>query len=70
MGVKLTKTQRELLETVATGHKAVRYRRRPVQALWAAGYVEFDDQAGGGLWWITITPAGRAALSHSDGGGE
>lgn len=64
MSGKLTKAQRALLEKIKLEPKAVRPARgSAAQALFLAGYAEWDDQAGGGNWWLMITPAGRAALA-------
>ena len=65
--VKLTKAQRELLERLSRGYQAVRATSRVVKALRIAGLADFDDRAGGGAWWLAITPAGRKALETAEG---
>lgn len=63
----LTKAQRRLATSIATVTQAVRPNGRVVRALRMEGLIEFDGSAGDGLWWVIITPAGRAALT---GGGD
>jgi hypothetical protein len=66
MASKLTKAQRDLLKRIAAEPQAAHPGGRPAKALRVAGLAEWDGEAGSGAWWLTITPAGRAALQKAE----
>ena len=67
-GPKLTKAQTNLLARISREAVSCRPTRgSSAVVLYLAGYAAWDDQAGGGNYWLTITPEGRAALNASKG---
>lgn len=70
MGEKLTKAQRRELEDLATREWGQHYddTYKPIIALLQLGYVDRKDARYSTNGIYSITPAGRAALSLSEGG--
>jgi hypothetical protein len=63
--VKLSKAAATLLGRLEHDELPCHPRRnRAAMELRHADYAEWNDQAGNGLWWLRITPAGRAALEE------